>query len=575
MKKKLIFSTILIVFLINLGVVALNVIIVRNDYIEETTSHLSMLANNLSITISEDYGAIEKHTKLLQTENIRVTIVDDEGLVIFETNEDVSIMDNHENRKEIIAANREGFGSDIRYSDTLGENFLYVAVPVYENEEYVLRLSIPIEVLGSSTENIITMFVIIMVIGVVIVAFFILKLTNYFTKPLEALSRATLEIAEEKVPSKLYYDEKDEIGILYDNFNLMSEKLNYNINELEKANLFLNSILTNMVSGVVALNHKKEIIFINSRCRNLLDIYDNEVSNKSAISVIRNFEINKFIKEHFDEKIEDVRIIAYNEKTLKLFINILDFNEETDNEQKYGAVILIEDITEASRLEEMRKSFVANVTHELKTPLTSIKGYAETIKTNQISDTSKIMRFMDIIDIEAERLKSLIDDILLLSEIESMSGNLSEIKLCEIVSEIKDIMLNIAIKSNITINYQYDKDLIVMTDKNRMKQLLINLVENAVKYNKENGVVNVVFIKQDGVLNISVQDTGIGIEETHLPRIFERFYRVDKSRSRQMGGTGLGLAIVKHIALSLGGNVSVESKLGVGTTINVTLSCKE
>jgi len=219
----------------------------------------------------------------------------------------------------------------------------------------------------------------------------------------------------------------------------------------------------------------------------------------------------------------------------------------------------------------MRKSFVANVTHELKTPLTSIKGYVETIKNNEITDQTKINRFMDIIDIEANRLKTLIDDILMLSEIENMQGNISEVNLVEVVSEVKDVMQNISTDNSVTVNYLCDKDVKVLLDKNRIKQLLINLIDNAIKYNIENGVVNVKIAKLNSFVEITVEDTGIGIDETHLPRVFERFYRVDKSRSRQMGGTGLGLAIVKHIVISFNGTINIESKLGQGTKIYIKI----
>jgi len=521
-----------------------------------------------------DYKDIDKFVSLFKKNGIRATVIDKQGEVVFETDESVGLMQNHLKRSEVIRA-KEGFvGTDIRFSNSIRKNFLYAATLIPNNDGYVLRLSVPLDILGQHASDIITNLLIIIFVGIIIAILLILKFVSYFTRPLIELSNATVQIANDIIPKKLYYNSKDEIGNLYENFNMMTKKLNESINELENTNLFLNSILSNIGSGVIALNYNKEIIFINKRCKNILDIHDEELKNKAIINVIRNYEINKFIKDYFENKKNEFIIVNYNNKTLKFFINVLPYDEKKNNEQKYGAVLLMEDISEAIKLEEMRKSFVANVTHELKTPLTSIKGYVETIKSNQITDQSKINRFMDIIDIEADRLKTLIDDILMLSEIESMDGNLSKISLNEVLNEVKDIMQNISSNNNVIVNYICNDNVEAFLDRNRVKQLLINLIDNAIKYNIKDGRVDVKLIKQDKFINIIVEDTGIGIAEQDLPRIFERFYRVDKSRSRQMGGTGLGLAIVKHIVISFKGTINIESNLGKGTRIEIFIPIK-
>lgn len=571
MKRKLIISTVTVILVINFIITAVNISAVKKDYEEEKTGELKILVQSISLSLDSNYKNINTFVPIFDNNDIRATIVDNQGEVVFETDKNVDAMQNHLKRNEIIEARGGKIGSDIRFSNTIRKNFLYVATLIPNTDNYVLRLSIPIDVLGQHTKDIISKFLIIILAGVVVAILLILKFVSYFTKPLVELSNATVQIANDAIPKKLYYNSKDEIGNLYNNFNLMTKKLNDSIYELENTNLFLNSILSNIVSGVIALNYNKEIIFINSRCKSILEIYDDELNNKNIVNIIRNYEINKFIKDYFENRKNEFIVTNYKNKTLKLFINVLPYDEKKNSEPKYGAVLLVEDITEATKHEEMRKSFVANVTHELKTPLTSIKGYVETIKNNEITDQTKINRFMDIIDIEANRLKTLIDDILMLSEIENMQGNISEVNLVEVVSEVKDVMQNISTDNSVTVNYLCDKDVKVLLDKNRIKQLLINLIDNAIKYNIENGVVNVKIAKSNSFVEITVEDTGIGIDETHLPRVFERFYRVDKSRSRQMGGTGLGLAIVKHIVISFNGTINIESKLGQGTKIYIKI----
>lgn len=574
MKKKLIISIASIILIINFIITAVNISAVKKDYEKEKTGELTTLVQSVALSLEYDYKDIDKFVSLFKKNGIRATVIDKQGEVVFETDESVGLMQNHLKRSEVIRA-KEGFvGTDIRFSNSIRKNFLYAATLIPNNDGYVLRLSVPLDILGQHASDIITNLLIIIFVGIIIAILLILKFVSYFTRPLIELSNATVQIANDIIPKKLYYNSKDEIGNLYENFNMMTKKLNESINELENTNLFLNSILSNIGSGVIALNYNKEIIFINKRCKNILDIHDEELKNKAIINVIRNYEINKFIKDYFENKKNEFIIVNYNNKTLKFFINVLPYDEKKNNEQKYGAVLLMEDISEAIKLEEMRKSFVANVTHELKTPLTSIKGYVETIKSNEITDQSKINRFMDIIDIEADRLKTLIDDILMLSEIESMDGNLSKISLNEVLNEVKDIMQNISSNNNVIVNYICNDNVEAFLDRNRVKQLLINLIDNAIKYNIKDGRVDVKLIKQDKFINIIVEDTGIGIAEQDLPRIFERFYRVDKSRSRQMGGTGLGLAIVKHIVISFKGTINIESNLGKGTRIEIFIPIK-
>lgn len=576
MKKKLVLSMIAVIITINIIITFVNIKEIKDSYTEQKTHELELLVDLFSDINSFDEQYTTSFIDDLKNRGIRVTAIDVLGNVIFDTDKNATEMQNHLKRKEIKEALIGEIGTDVRYSNTIRQNYLYVACKMKNVSNYIIRLSIKLDAINESIHGLTKSLYFIISVGIAIAILVLLRIINYFTKPVEKLSEASLKIANDIIPEKFNYNADDEIGTLYKNFNVMTVKLNDSISELKNTNQFLNSILSNIQSGVIALNFHREIIFINERCRNILDLRDSDVVTKDIANVVMNYEINSFVKSYFEDRENDSNSkieLSYHSKVIKLIINKLPFSEDYNLKSLYGAVILIEDITQSHLLDEMRKSFVANVTHELKTPLTSIKGFAETIRNNEITDKSKIDRFMNIIDTEADRLRGLIDDTLLLSEIETVDVNNTKFKIKDLVSEIKTLFDHAAEKSNILITYIYDENIEIFLDRNRLKQLLINLIDNAVKYNKENGkiLVNINLSDNKKKLHLSVNDTGIGIKKDDINRIFERFYRVDKSRSRKMGGTGLGLAIVKHIVISFNGKIDVDSEVEKGTNIKINI----
>jgi len=278
--------------------------------------------------------------------------------------------------------------------------------------------------------------------------------------------------------------------------------------------------------------------------------------------------MNKFLKDTIEKSVSLVNEISFSPpeyKVLRVYTNpIKSVNSSNTN---LGGIVFIQDITEIKKLEQIKTEFVSNVTHELKTPLTSIRGFIETLRNGAIDDPVVSERFLEIIDIEAERLSMLINDILQLSEIETgqEDSNLKTCKLRPIAQETLSILQSAADKKHITLCLEINESIEITANKDRIKQMLINLVDNGINYNSENGMVTIKAHKAEGMLVISVKDTGIGIDKGHIPRIFERFYRVDKSRSRSMGGTGLGLSIVKHIVNLYNGDIIVKSELGKGS----------
>jgi two-component system phosphate regulon sensor histidine kinase PhoR len=294
---------------------------------------------------------------------------------------------------------------------------------------------------------------------------------------------------------------------------------------------------------------------------------DNIVGRK-IIENIRNNQVNLLLRESIEKNvplINEIIITSPDEKILRISTNPIKSKEDSDT--NLGGIIFIQDITSIRKLEQIRTDFVSNVTHELKTPLTSIRGFIETLRSGAVNDKAVADRFLEIIDIEAERLYVLINDILQLSEIENKQKdiNIGRHNLNSIVDETLSILQGVADKKNISLTSEIDKDLSIVANRDRIKQMLINLIENGIKYTLENGSVHVYAAKKAGKVLISVKDTGIGIPQEHLSRIFERFYRVDKGRSRNMGGTGLGLSIVKHIVNLYNGDIKVISTPGTGT----------
>ncbi|HRU42214.1 MAG TPA: ATP-binding protein [Candidatus Diapherotrites archaeon] len=340
--------------------------------------------------------------------------------------------------------------------------------------------------------------------------------------------------------------------------------------------------MSSMINGIIAVDNSEEILFINPVAESLLGITDREVTGKHILQVVRNNSIDNYLKKILMNKeffSTEVNFDDSNEKILKLYANPIKQNGANDIE---GIIITIQDVTELRKLERIRTEFIANVSHELKTPLTSIKGFAETLKSFDFDDRQDAIRFLNIIEDEAERLYRLINDILSLSELEQRKTKAlrDKIDIEKAVEEVLSVLKSQSDKKNIRLSVKIREGLDSLSgDGDKFKQMLINLIDNAVKYTPENGKVSIEAYKQShdadlDKLIIKVKDNGIGIPKQHIPRLFERFYRVDKARYRSIGGTGLGLAIVKHIVILFNGEIEVTSEVGKGTEFRIILPLK-
>lgn len=503
----------------------------------------------------------------------RITIIDETGVVLADTHENPAKMNNHLNREEVLNAVSTGMPStSVRYSNTVKADFMYVAVPVkIDDARFIVRVSKQLVEIQLVNTQIINASVFSMISAAIIAVVLSLYVSKKITKPIDTLTVAANEIADGDFGRKIYITAQDQIGELAIAFNKMSSNLNTSMNELKHRNVELEAILNSMINGIIAVDQNKNIIMINKFCFEILGLpIDYVVQNESMYKIVRNDEVAKMVEESMVSGMSQVREMPYVhiDKILRVYVNpIITLEREI-----IGSIIVIQDVTQVRKLEQMRSDFVSNVSHELKTPLTSIRGFVDTLKNGAINQPETARRFLDIIDIESDRLYRLINDILLLSEIESMDREPESqaVDLQSVVEEVFDILDQKASDKKLKLNTTFEQRFTIMANRDRIKQMFINLVDNAIKYT-ERGEVSVNVSSYGSWIRIHVRDTGIGFAEIHKDRLFERFYRADKGRSRSQGGTGLGLSIVKHIVLLYRGKISVESAPGEGTTFEILL----
>lgn len=499
----------------------------------------------------------------------RVTIIDVRGKVVGESDLSKEKLQNHLYRPEVQEALKKGEGNAIRLSDTEKIPFYYYAKKATINgKTYFIRLAIKLNAINDIQKQYLKFIIIAIIIGILIVVILSIIYLNNFMKPIKTLTDMASEMAIGNYEKKIYVTSKDEIGQLGNVFNLLSDRLRLTIEDLADKQNKLVSVLTSMHDGVIVIDKNKKIILINPAAKSLFNI-DYEVTGKYFIEAIRNYDFEDIIKTIPNE---DVEILIKYPSIKNLRIRTTKISNYGEKNDQSVVLMVIQDITKIKALEEMRTDFVANVSHELKTPLTSIKGFAETLKMVEDKETKD--RFLDIINVEAERLTRLINDILTLSEIENkdFSANMEKINIKTSIQEVVHIMEPVAKSKNIKLNYNLNEisdNLFINGDNDKFKQMIINLVDNGIKYTNNDGFVTIAVCSENNNIKIIVEDNGIGISEDHISRLFERFYRVDKARSRSMGGTGLGLAIVKHILILLNGKIDIESKLGKGTRFTI------
>ncbi len=546
-----------------------------NYTLERSKEHYLSLASLVGDVLTDDkfYDSTDYEefvNYFAKKYDIRITIIDKNGEVHADSDTDRPL-ENHKSREEVIDALNGRSSSVTRYSSTMKQMYSYSAVPVTTGEfSGVLRIAVPLSEIKELNDQIINSvfyaILICFVLGVILAAFF----TGLLTKPISEVAMAAGKISQGEYNIKIYTRDKSIVGKLASSFNVMAANLKGTIENLTRRNAELEAMLSSMAAGVVAVSDSSEILFYNKAFKEFVNLSQEELQGISLYNVIRNSAVFDAIDEVKGSNTSIVKEGMISNKSTQ-YIRVTATPLGQDGTHIFGVLLIIEDITKMKKLENMRTDFVSNVTHELKTPLTSIRGFIDTLKQGAIQEEAVANRFLDIIDIEAERLYSLIQDILILSEIESKREY--EVMPCDMNDCVESVIELLKPKLSEKVKFEFEPKPYLRPfycNPDRMKQLFINLMDNAVKYTEE-GSITVTCTEVDNRLLISIRDTGIGVRKEHLSRIFERFYRVDKGRSRKQGGTGLGLSIVKHIVELYNGNLEVNSRPGEGTEFIISL----
>lgn len=509
--------------------------------------------------------------------NTRITIIDLSGKILGDSHEDPSRMDNHSDRPEFMTAIKGQIGMALRFSNILEEEMMFIAVPITREKKItgVVRTSIPTTFIDRAIQTIelkiggVGLMVALLAAGISLIV------SRRISRPLEQMKHSAQTIAKGEWKDKLSVtSDSVEISALSDTLNQMASQLEERISTITNQRNESEAVLSSMIEGVLAVDASERVIRLNKAAAKLLDIEADKSEGRPIEHIVRNPHLRNFVEKTLGgmETVEtDLTIGSQNE----IFLQAHGAALRDVHGNSIGAVIVLNDVTSIRRLETVRRDFVANVSHELKTPITLIKGFLETLQQGAMENKEKAEHFLNIMAKQVERLNSIIEDLLSLSRLEQDSGK-PEIQMGRtsvhkiLESVIRDLELK-AVDRKTTINMNCDKELEVFSNPPLLSQAVLNLVDNALKYSEPGGQIEVEARETETEIVIGVQDFGCGIDSSHLPRLFERFYRVDQARSRQLGGTGLGLAIVKHIAQAHGGSVSVDSTLGKGSRFSIHL----
>lgn len=525
-----------------------------------------------AVTIGQLQSRIDE---LASKAEVRLTVIRADGLVLADSEESAESMDDHGQRPEVQQARREGTGRAIRYSYTVGTRMMYFARAIRDRGEVVafIRAAMPMSAIDeriNQLHSIITIGAILAALAAVLVGAFI---AERIIRPVRALTGLARSLAQGETSPPVSVWSKDEVGELAEAFEGMATTLRERLATLTEERNRLQAILTGMVEGVVAVDDDERVLHMNNVAAQLLEIDRDDALGRPLWETARTPQVGEIMRRCLETRStvrEELRqTTSDGERILEIRCSALPGNGE-----RTGAVMLLHEITELRRLESVRRDFVANVSHELKTPLTAIRGLVETVRDDPAMDLQMRRNFLNRIGDQVDRLGALISDLLSLSRMESgeKSPERERIDLRDVAKAVTSVMTTqvetagLALETDIV-----DRPLTVLGDRLALEQAAGNLLDNALKYTPEGGTVWLRVRREANQAVIEVEDTGIGIEPKDLERIFERFYRVDKARSRELGSTGLGLSIVKHVALSHGGSVQVESDPGNGSIFRVLI----
>lgn len=508
----------------------------------------------------------------------RITVLDRTGTVVGDSIRDPESMDNHRHRPEIITALTGAVGSSRRYSATTNQNMLYVAIPLVADDRIrgVLRTAIAGTTLDKTLNRLFRRIGLGFLVVSALAAWVSLLTARRLSRPLEEMTSGALRFAAGDFSKKIVVAGSDEVGSLAQAMNRMVTELDLRLKEAENRRNELETVVASMLEGVIAVDLEAKVLYMNGAAARQLDVSRFEARGGNILEVVRNIDLLRLIQKTLavDAPVEGTVILnrgREDERVLQMHgAQLFDADR-----QRIGALIVCNDVTRLLRLENLRRDFVANVSHELKTPITSIKGYVETLLSEVEDNQPHFREFLGIILKQSNRLQAIVEDLLTLSRIEQETSR-EEIRLTagsikEVLAEAIEACAAKAADKPVEISLACPDQLSAGINAPLLEQAISNLLDNAIKYSRPGSTVRVEGEASPGGVVIRVSDSGPGIPEQHLPRLFERFYVIDKARSRKLGGTGLGLAIVKHIVQLHGGQVTAASQMGRGSIFTITL----
>ena len=556
----------------------LGVYLVNSSRNSQLDNLRSQLENEAAITAeaclpsllnADESANLDSLAKKLGAEiETRITIVALNGTVLGDSEEDPHTMENHGDRPEIVDALATGVGESTRYSATLGQRMLYVAVPIYYQDEIlgVARVSLPLTTVEDLERRVTLIIVIAMAIAMALVVLAAWVTSRITTRPIRKLTAASKRIASGELGQKLTIEARDEVGELTHAFNEMSAKTKELVEMISEDRTRLATILDNMTDGVIMVDTEGNVSLANKAAEKLFSI--KEAKNEPLIEAVRDHEVDELLRLCL--RTAQTQATQYESSVSKGYLRVVAIPIAHT-----GVLLLFQDLTELRSLQTTRRELIGNISHEFRTPLAGIKAMVETLTGGAMDDKVAAKDFLTRIDSEVDRLTQLVEELTELSRIETGKAELKKepIDLNKLVEEVIAQLSPQAERQQLSISREFATNLpSVLADKDRVRQVITNLVHNAIKFTPAGGRITITSRALEGSVVVHIADTGIGIPEEDLPRVFERFYKGDKARAG--GGTGMGLAIAKHVIQAHGGSIWVRSEEGEGSTFAFSLPLK-
>ena len=555
----------------------------RGFYYEQVREDLEKRAFLVAQLVSPDQVVLADERldllakRLGEQTDTRITIVREDGRVLADTRETPSLMDNHANRPEIKVAFRGERGMAVRFSRTLQQEMMYVAIPLPDGEKIVGSMRTAMSVariehtLGDLQQQLL-IFGALLTLALAAISYVVAK---RISKPLEDMKRGAIRFARGKFERSLPVRGAVEIADLADALNRMARQLDERIQTIVEQRNEQQAMLASMVEGVIAVDSSEKVIRMNQAASKLVGVEAAEVNGRPIHEVLRKADLLRFVNDTLAANRPVERDISLRIDGKECYLQAHGSALTDAQGEQIGALVVLNDVTRLRRLEGIRRDFVANVSHELKTPITAIRGSAETLADGAIDNPEEAKRFVAIVAKQADRLNAIIDDLLALSRIEQESDRegivLEPGRIRPVLENAVMACSHAAGEKRVEITLNCSPELTSRINAPLLEQAIVNLLTNAIKYSELDSNVLVDASQLRDSIQLKVQDWGCGIPSEHLPRLFERFYRVDKARSRDQGGTGLGLSIVKHIAQAHDGEVVVHSRIDEGSTFTIML----